>query len=111
MVRAQQADDDLATAISRGRWPGKRGRPQPAAGRSSPVPMDEQQGNTDAQDLLQNGALSPDAQARLNAATTLSPDQQAALERGDLVLPHDQMAYLAALSRGMDGKTTGTYAT
>ena len=52
-----------------------------------PVPMNEQQGNADAQELLQNGTLSPDAQARLTAATALSPDQQAALERGDLVLP------------------------
>ena len=106
MVRAQQADDDLAAAI------------RAAAGQESvadlhhqladhpPVPMDEQQGNADAQGLLQHGALSPDAQARLTAATTLSPDQQGALERGDLVLPRDQMAYLSALSRGMDGKTT-----
>jgi hypothetical protein len=106
LVRAQQADDDLAAAI------------RVAAGQESvadlnqqladhrPVPMDDQQGNADAQELLQNGALSPDAQARLNAATTLSPDQQAALERGELVLPHDQMAYLATLSRGMGGKTT-----
>ena len=39
-------------------------------------------------------------------ATTVTADQQAALERGDLVLPHDQLAYLTALSRGMDGKTT-----
>jgi hypothetical protein len=44
--------------------------------------MDKQQGNADAQDLLQHGALSPDAQARLTAATTLRPDQQAALEHG-----------------------------
>jgi hypothetical protein len=56
--------------------------------------------------LLQHGALSPDAQARLTAATTRSRDQQGSLERGDLVLPRDQMAYLSALSRGMDGKTT-----
>jgi hypothetical protein len=34
----------------------------------------------------------------------LSPDEQAALERAELVLPHDQMVYLAALSRGLDGK-------
>jgi hypothetical protein len=106
LVRAQQADNDLAAAI------------RVAAGQESvadlnrqladhpPVPMDEQQGNADAQQLLQNGALGPDAQGRLTAATTLSPDEQAALERGDLVLPHDQMAYLASLSRGMDGKTT-----
>ena len=83
-----------------GRRSGKRGRPQPTAADHPPVPMDEEQGNADAQELAQHGTLSPDAQARLNAATTLSPDQQAALERGDLVLPHDQMAYLSAMSRG-----------
>jgi hypothetical protein len=60
-----------------------------------PVPMNERQGTTDATELWQNGTLSPDARARLNAATTLSPDQQAALERGDLVLPHDQLAQRA----------------
>ncbi|MCW2628413.1 hypothetical protein [Mycobacterium sp.] len=38
-----------------------------------PVPMNEQQGTTDATELWQNGTLSPDAQARLNPATTLSP--------------------------------------
>jgi hypothetical protein len=56
--------------------------------------------------FLLSEALSPDAQARLNVATTVTAEQQAALERGDLVLPHDQLAYLTALSRGMDGKTT-----
>ena len=35
--------------------------------------MNEQQGTTDATELWQNGTLSPDAQARLNPATTLSP--------------------------------------
>jgi len=68
--------------------------------------MDEQQGNADAQELLQHATLSPQAQARLAAATALSPDEQAALERGELVLSHDQMAYLAALSQGLEGKTT-----
>jgi hypothetical protein len=92
LVRARGADDDLAAAI------------RVAAGQESvadlnqqladrpPVPMNERQGTTDATELWQNGTLSPDARARLNAATTLSPDQQAALERGDLVLPHDQLA-------------------
>jgi hypothetical protein len=71
-----------------------------------PMPMSEEQGNADATELWQHGTLSPEAQARLNAASTLTPEQQAALERGDLVLPHDQLAYLTALSRGLDGKTT-----
>ena len=68
--------------------------------------MCEEQGNADATELWQHGTLSPDAQARLNVATTVTAEQQAALERGDLVLRHDQLAYLTALLRGMDGKTT-----
>ena len=68
--------------------------------------MCEEQGNADATELWQHGTLSPDAQARLNVATTVTAEQQAALERGDRVLPHDQLAYLTALLRGMDGKTT-----
>jgi hypothetical protein len=67
--------------------------------------MNEEQGNADGLELL-DGALGPEAQARLNAATTLTPEQQAALERGELVLAHDQLAYLNALSRSLDGKTT-----
>lgn len=76
------------------------------SGISGAGPMCEEQGNADATELWQHGTLSPDAQARLNVATTVTAEQQAALERGDLVLPHDQPAYLTALSRGMDGKTT-----
>jgi hypothetical protein len=106
LVRAQQADDDLAAAIRVAAGQENMADFNQQLADHPPVPMDEQQGNADAQDLLQHEALSPDAQARLTAATTLSPDQQGALERGDLVLPHDQMAYLTALSRGMDGKTT-----
>ena len=49
--------------------------------------MCEEQCNADATELWQHGTLSPDAQARLNVATTVTAEQQAALERGDLVLP------------------------
>jgi hypothetical protein len=76
------------------------------SGISGAGPMCEEQGNADATELWQHGTLSPDAQARLNVATTVTAEQQAALERGDRVLPRDQLAYLTALLRGMDGKTT-----
>src|SRR3977135_4149352 len=105
LVRARGADDDLAAAIRVATGQESVAHLHQQLADRPPVPMNEQQGNADATELWQNGTLSPDAQARLNATTTLSPDQQAALERGELVLPHDQLAYLSALSRGLDGKT------
>lgn len=74
------------------------------SGISGAGPMCEEQGNADATELWQHGTLSPDAQARLNVATTVTAEQQAALERGDRVLP--TISWPICLSRGMDGKTT-----
>jgi hypothetical protein len=106
LVRARGADDDLAAAIRVAAGQESVSDLNQQLGDRPPAPMNEQRGNADATELLQNGTLGPEAHARLSAATALTPDQQAALERGDLVLPHDQLAYLSALSRGLDGKTT-----
>lgn len=70
-----------------------------------PVPMGAEEGNEDGQDLL-DGTLSPEAQIRLDAATTLTGEQQAALERGELVVPPGQLEYLQRMSRSLDGKST-----
>lgn len=105
MVRANDADENLAAAIRLASGTGTLEELN-AELADDPSPLDEEQGNADAQDLLEDGQLSPEAQARLDQATTLAPDQQAALERGDLVLPPAQMDYLTSLSRGLDPKTT-----
>jgi hypothetical protein len=68
-----------------------------------PVPMTAEDGNADYQQIL-DGHLSPEASARLNAATNLTPDQLAALQRGQLVLPAEQLAYLTSLSKSFGDK-------
>ncbi|MFB1298510.1 hypothetical protein ACAG24_023640 [Mycobacterium sp. pW049] len=105
LVRANDADENLAAAIRLATGTGTLDELN-AELADDPSPFDEEQGNADAQDLLEDGQLSPEAQARLDQATTLAPEQQAALERGDLILPQDQMQYLTAMSRGLDPRTT-----
>lgn len=105
MVRANDADENLAAAIGLAAGTATLAELN-AELADDPSPLDEEQGNADAQDLLQDGTLSPQAQARVEQVTGLTPEQHAALERGDLQLPPKQMEYLTAISRGLDPKTT-----
>ncbi|WP_157576256.1 hypothetical protein [Mycobacterium sp. GA-2829] len=106
LARTADADENLAAAIRVAAGLDSLDGLNAELADNPPVTMDAEQGSADVQELYTSGTLSPEAQARLSAATTLTPEQQAALEQGDLVLPREQMEYLAGLSRGLGGKTT-----
>jgi hypothetical protein len=60
LVRARGADDDLAAAIHVAAGQESVTDLNQQLGDRPPVPMNEQQGNADATELLQNATLSPD---------------------------------------------------
>ncbi|MBP2453551.1 TPR repeat region-containing protein [Mycolicibacterium lutetiense] len=74
-----------------------------AAGGEVTIPAE--QGSGDGQSM-QDGQLTPEESARLQANTTLTPQQLDALARGELVLPASQMEYLNQVARSLDGKST-----
>jgi len=106
LARANTADAELAGAVRVAAGLESADALETQLANRPPVPMDDEIGNADGQDLL-DGTLSQEGWERLNAATTLTDGQQAALLRGDLVLPPEQLAYLTAVSKSLDGKTTG----
>ena len=66
--------------------------------------MSADAGFSDNQALV-NNRMTAEERQRLIAATTLTPEQQAALDRGELVLRPEQLAYLAAFSKGFGDKS------
>lgn len=91
LAAATEADSDLARVMTA------------AAGGEIRTPAE--QGSGDGKSL-QDGRLTPEESARLQANTTLTPQQLDALARGELVLPASQMEYLNQVARSLDGKST-----
>ncbi|MGA5537353.1 hypothetical protein [Mycolicibacterium nivoides] len=91
LAAATEADSDLGRVMTA------------AAGGEVTTPTE--QGSGDGQSM-QDGQLTPEESARLQANTTLTPQQLDALARGELVLPASQMEYLNQVARSLDGKST-----
>lgn len=91
LAAANEADSDLGRVMTA------------AAGGEVTTPSE--QGSGDGQSI-QDGQLTPEESARLQANTTLTPQQLDALSRGELVLPASQMEYLNQVARSLDGKST-----
>lgn len=91
LAAANEADSDLGRVMTA------------AAGGEVTTPTE--QGSGDGQSM-QDGQLTPEESARLQANTTLTPQQLDALARGNLVLPASQLEYLNQVARSLDGKST-----